>query len=76
MVIALLTLPAAVAGFFSRNLRQNMILAVLFSLIFTTLGLAISYSPNLPAGATIIILAGAVYLGAMAVTGGLRGRHT
>ena len=27
-----------------------------------TAGLALSYKPNLPAGATIIILSGAVYL--------------
>ena len=62
LVIALLTLPAAVAGLLSRTLRQNMILAVIFSIAFTTFGLMISYSPNLPAGATIIILAGITYL--------------
>jgi len=55
-------LPAAVAGLLSRTLRQNMILAVIFSIAFTTFGLMISYSPNLPAGATIIILAGITYL--------------
>jgi zinc transport system permease protein len=62
MVIALLTLPAAVAGLFSRTLRKNMILAIIFSVAFTTIGLMISYTPNLPAGATIIVLAGLTYL--------------
>ena len=62
LVIALLTLPVAVAGYFARRLWQMMILASVFSVIFTTAGLAISYGPDLPAGATIIILAGAVYL--------------
>ena len=62
MVIALLTLPAAVAGQFARSLRQMMILSAIFTAAFTTGGLALSYSPDLPAGATIIILAGAVYL--------------
>lgn len=62
MVIALLTLPVAVAEHFSKNLRSMMVLSVLFSIFFTTAGLAISYSPNLPAGATIIVLAGGVYL--------------
>jgi len=71
MVIALLTLPAAVANFFTRTLRQNMILAVILSVAFTTVGLAVSYSPNLPAGATIIILAGATYLLTMFVKGRL-----
>jgi zinc transport system permease protein len=75
MVIALLVLPAAVAGFFSRTLKQNMILAVLLSVAFTTVGLAVSYQPNLPAGATIIILAGATYLVVMLVKGRLRARR-
>jgi zinc transport system permease protein len=62
LVIALLTLPVAVAGHFARRLWQMMALATVFSILFTTAGLAISYKPDLPAGATIIVLAGAVYL--------------
>lgn len=62
MVIALLTLPVAIAGRFSKTLWQMMALSVLLSSVFTTAGLVLSYSPNLPAGATIILLAGAVYL--------------
>ncbi|MCX7015793.1 MAG: metal ABC transporter permease [Candidatus Sumerlaeota bacterium] len=62
MVIALLTLPVAVAGHFARSLWQMMGLSILLSVVFTTAGLALSYSPDLPAGATIIVLAGAVYL--------------
>ena len=62
MVIALLSLPVAVAGQFSKNLWQMMVFSALLSAVFTTAGLALSYGPDLPAGATIIILAGAVYL--------------
>jgi zinc transport system permease protein len=62
MVIALLTLPAAVATRFSKSLWQMMVLSTVFCAIFTTGGLALSYGPNLPAGATIIVVAGAVYL--------------
>jgi len=62
MVIALLTLPVAVAGHFSKRLWHMMALATLFSAAFTTLGLMFSYGPDLPAGATTILLAGAVYL--------------
>jgi zinc transport system permease protein len=62
MVIALLTLPVAVAGHFARRLSHMMVLSVILSMAFTTGGLAISYGPDLPAGATIIILAGSVYL--------------
>ena len=62
MVIALLTLPAAIAGYFSRSLWQMMLLATAVCAIITSSGLALSYGPNLPAGATIILLAGAAYL--------------
>jgi zinc transport system permease protein len=62
MVIALMTLPVAVAGRFSKHLWQMMILAAILSTIFTTAGLAISYGPDLPPGATTILLAGAVYV--------------
>jgi zinc transport system permease protein len=62
LVIALLTLPVAVAGHFSRKLWQMMLLSALLSAIFTTMGLALSYGPDLPAGATTILLAAAVYV--------------
>ena len=62
MVIALLTLPAGVAAHYVRNLAGMMLLSVLLGSGFTSCGIYLSYEPNLPAGATIIILAGAVYL--------------
>ncbi|MFC2150104.1 metal ABC transporter permease [Calditrichota bacterium] len=62
LVIALLTLPAAVASLFAKRLWQMMSLAVLFSMIFTTGGIAASYSMDLPSGPVIILLAGTVYL--------------
>ena len=62
MVIALLTLPAAVAGHFSRRLWQMMILAVLFCMAFTWSGLALSYMYNLSSGPTIIAIAGIMYI--------------
>ncbi len=62
LVIALLTLPAAVAGHYARSLGQMMVLASAIGAAMTLGGLAISYSPDLPAGATIIVLASGVYL--------------
>lgn len=62
MVIALITLPAAVAGHFTKTLGRMMVAATIWSLLFTTFGIAISYGPNLPAGATIIVLAGVIYI--------------
>ena len=62
LVIALLTLPVAVAGQFSRTLWQMMVWGTVLSAVFTAGGLAISYAPDVPAGATTIVLAGGVYL--------------
>jgi len=62
MVIALITLPVAAAGEFSRRLWHMMALSAIFTVFFTTAGLTVSYSPDLPAGATTIVIAGAFYL--------------
>ncbi len=62
LVIALLTLPAATARYYARSLVQMMILASFLGAAFTTSGLIVSYQPDLPAGATIILIAGLAYL--------------
>jgi len=69
LVIALLPLPAAVAGALTKQLWHMMALSVVLTAFFTTAGLWVSYVPDLPAGATTIVLAGAAYL---LVVGGLR----
>jgi zinc transport system permease protein len=66
LVIALLTLPVAIAARYTHSLRRIMVVAVLLSIGLTTTGLAISYRPDLPSGATTIVLAGVVYLGVLA----------
>jgi zinc transport system permease protein len=62
LVIALLTLPAATARYYARSLVQMMIIASILGALFTTSGLIVSYQPNLPAGATIVVIAGLAYL--------------
>jgi zinc transport system permease protein len=62
LVIALLTLPAAIAAQHATTLGRIMALAVVLGGVFTTGGLALSYGPDLPAGATMILLAGVAYL--------------
>jgi zinc transport system permease protein len=68
MVIALLTLPSAVAGHFTRRLWQMMAVSALLCMAFTGLGLAVSFGQDLPSGPTIILLAGGAFL--LVVTGG------
>lgn len=62
MVIALLTLPAAAASQLTKRLWRVMALAIVFTLVYTVGGVAISYEPEWPAGATVIELAGLGYL--------------
>ncbi|MEM7495041.1 MAG: metal ABC transporter permease [Myxococcota bacterium] len=62
LVIALLALPPAAAGVFTLRLAPMMLGAVLVSLGCTLGGLALSYAPDWPTGATIVELAGGVYL--------------
>jgi zinc transport system permease protein len=40
-------------------------LATVLGLIFIMVGLVVSYNLNLPSGATIVIIAGGCYLGAL-----------
>ena len=62
LVIALLTLPAAIAGHYVHSLGAMMAIATLLGGLFTSLGLGLSYGPDLPAGPTMILLAGGVYV--------------
>jgi len=62
LVIALLTLPQAIAAMFSKKLWQMMIVSTLLCLVFTLTGLWLSYISDMYAGPTIILCAGGVYL--------------
>lgn len=62
LVIALLTLPVAVAGRFSKRLWEMMVISAVLSAALTTTGLAVSYGSNLPAGATTVLLAAGAYI--------------
>jgi zinc transport system permease protein len=60
LVIALLTIPAALARQFTHSLKKMMLLAILAGVVFTFSGLWISYVLNLASGATIILVSGTV----------------
>jgi zinc transport system permease protein len=62
LVIALLTLPAAIAGHWVHTLGRIMLAATGLGAVFTSAGLALAYAPDLPAGPTMILLAGAAYV--------------
>ncbi len=62
LVIALLTLPAAIASHYSCSIIKIMSVSILCGLLFTSCGLMISYQADFPAGSTIIIIAGSTFL--------------
>lgn len=62
LVIALLTIPAALARQFTHDLKKMMLLSILFGAIFAFGGLWLSYELDLASGATIILLSGTVLL--------------
>ena len=62
LIIALLTIPAALARQFTHSLHKMMLLAILFGAVFTLGGLWLSFVLDLASGATIILLSGTVLL--------------
>lgn len=60
LVIALLTIPAALARQFTHSLKKMMLLAILAGVFFTFSGLWLSYLLDLASGATIILVSGTV----------------
>ncbi len=55
LVIALLTIPIYISNFYSKNLLSMMIIASILSMIFTIIGLGISYQFDLSSGPSIIM---------------------
>jgi zinc transport system permease protein len=67
LAVALLTLPAATAGLLTRRLDRMMVVAVGIGAGVSLMGLASSYGPGWPPGATIVEFAIVAYLIAAAV---------
>lgn len=62
LVIALITLPAALAGRFTHRLLPMIALAAAFSASLQSVGLLFSYALDMPSGATIVLLTSMVYV--------------
>jgi zinc transport system permease protein len=74
MVIAMLTMPAAIAGRLVKDMKRMMVGSILLGMLFTVVGLWLSYAWNLTSGASIILVSGMVYLVSLIVPR-LRRRH-
>ena len=62
LIIALLTIPATIANFFTFRLPIMMIIATILCFLFNTLGMYISFILSWPPGATIAIIATIFYI--------------
>jgi zinc transport system permease protein len=62
LVVALLTLPAAMASRGARSLGWVMALATGYTLVFILLGLFLSFASDWPTGPTIILVAAAAFV--------------
>jgi len=72
MVIALLTIPAAISTIAARDMRVLMVLASFLGGVFTMAGIWLSYTFDLTSGATIIMVAGVTYIGSLLIKAWLR----
>jgi zinc transport system permease protein len=62
LVIAMLTIPAAISNLFTHNLKNMMIFAIIIGIIISFFGSMISLYYNLPPGATIVITLAFLFL--------------
>ncbi len=62
LVIALMSIPPAIAGQSSKSLKEMMVLAIILGIVFNSGGIILSYFFDLPSGATIILLAAAGFI--------------
>jgi zinc transport system permease protein len=61
LVIALLTIPAAISREYTSGIRSMMLYAVLLGIAFTVSGIILSAMLDIPSGATIILVSAAAY---------------
>ena len=62
LVIALLTMPAAISRRFSARMHGMIVRSIALSAILTLCGLLLAYLFNLPSGATIVLVSACVFI--------------
>lgn len=62
LVMAMLTIPAAIANLFTSRLSRIMLGAIGISCLLCVVGSGVAYHYDLPSGATIALLAGVAYV--------------
>jgi len=62
LVIAMLTIPAAISNLFTHDLKNMMVFAIIIGSLVTFLGSLISLNYDLPTGATIVITLASIFI--------------
>ncbi|MGB9937126.1 MAG: metal ABC transporter permease [Methanobacterium sp.] len=62
LVIALLSIPAAISRQFTYNMKNIMSFSIILSILLTLTGLWLSYIFNLASGATIVVILGIAFI--------------
>lgn len=65
LVMTMLAIPAAIANTWTKKLSSMIAIAICLSAFFSVLGMALAYHFDWPPGATIALLSGVAYVGAM-----------
>lgn len=65
LVMAMLTIPPAIANLFTSKLSIMMALAVLINAAFCIIGMNLAYEMDWPGGASITLVAGIVYIASL-----------
>jgi len=65
LVTALIVIPPAAARSVSRNLRQQIVLSLIFGLVGSMGGTLLSYQLDVPCGPTIVLVCVALFVGSM-----------
>jgi len=75
LVTSLLVIPAAAARSLSRNLRQQIVLSVIFGLVGGLAGIAIAYQIDVPPGPVIVLTCIAIFAASLAAGRALKTSH-
>ncbi|MDI6730304.1 MAG: iron chelate uptake ABC transporter family permease subunit [Candidatus Altarchaeum sp.] len=62
LIIALLTIPAAIAKNFTENFYKMSVLSVITGIVISIFGLLVAIIHNFPPGATIIVVLGVIFI--------------
>lgn len=62
LIIAMLTIPASLSRKLTHSMKRMIVLSTVIGIVLSLVGLMFSYRFDLPSGATIILVMGAVYL--------------